>query len=95
MLRESFGLDREADAIVHALRSLWREGYRTQDVAVRGSRVVGTSELAGPDRAASRSFTPPGTPGGMTPIPRTSADAETDKRCLFRFFRPLASEEGT
>lgn len=45
MLRESFGLSREADAIQCALRDVWNEGYRTPDVAVPECRVTGTREL--------------------------------------------------
>lgn len=51
MLRESFGRGREADAIQEAVRSAWNQGCRTIDVAVPGSRVVGTSEMA--DRIAT------------------------------------------
>ncbi len=45
MLRESFALDREASSIEAAIQWAWKEGWRTQDVAVPGSRVVGTSEM--------------------------------------------------
>ncbi len=45
MLRESFGLGQEAAAIQEALRSLWREGWRTEDVATPGTRIVGTREM--------------------------------------------------
>jgi 3-isopropylmalate dehydrogenase len=52
MLRESFGRWREADAIEEAVRSVWHEGWRTEDVAVHGSRVLGTREMGG--RVAER-----------------------------------------
>lgn len=45
MLRESFGLSREADAVQNALRNVWNEGFRTPDVAVPGCRITGTREL--------------------------------------------------
>jgi 3-isopropylmalate dehydrogenase len=45
MLRESFGLVREAAAIQEAVRSVWREGFRTEDVATPGTRIVGTREM--------------------------------------------------
>lgn len=45
MLRESFGLWRQADAIEQAVRSVWDEGWRTPDVATSGTSVVGTREL--------------------------------------------------
>lgn len=45
MLRESFGLSREADAIQRALRDVWNEGFRTPDVAVPECRITGTREL--------------------------------------------------
>ena len=46
MLRESFGLGREADSIEEAVRSVWREGWRTEDVASPGARVIGTREIS-------------------------------------------------
>jgi len=45
MLRESFGLVQEAAAIQEAVRSVWREGFRSEDVATQGARVVGTREM--------------------------------------------------
>jgi 3-isopropylmalate dehydrogenase len=45
MLRESFGLSREATAIEEATRSVWLEGWRTEDLAVPGARIVGTREM--------------------------------------------------
>ncbi len=46
LLRESFSLHREADAVEEAVRSVHREGWRTADVAVPGCRLVGTRALA-------------------------------------------------
>lgn len=51
LLRVSLEREREAEAIETAIRRVWREGYRTRDVAARGSRLVGTAELA--DRLAT------------------------------------------
>jgi 3-isopropylmalate dehydrogenase len=45
MLRESYGLNREADAIEQAVRDVWHDGWRTEDVAVPRSRIVGTREM--------------------------------------------------
>jgi 3-isopropylmalate dehydrogenase len=45
MLRDSFGLCFEADAIEEAVRSIWRDGWRTSDVAGPDTRVVGTREM--------------------------------------------------
>jgi len=45
MLRESFGLLREAAAIEAAVRSVWSEGWRTEEVAMPGSNIVGTREM--------------------------------------------------
>jgi 3-isopropylmalate dehydrogenase len=45
MLRESFGLGQQSAAIRNAVRSVWREGFRTEDVAAGGLRVVGTREM--------------------------------------------------
>jgi len=46
MLRESFGLCREAAAIEAAVRSVWSDGWRTPDVASPGKRPVTTLEMA-------------------------------------------------
>jgi 3-isopropylmalate dehydrogenase len=45
MLRESFALIREAACIEEAIRSIWDEGWRTEDVAVPGKCIVGTREF--------------------------------------------------
>jgi 3-isopropylmalate dehydrogenase len=45
LLRESFDLCGHAELIEEALRLVWREGWRTADVATPSARVVGTSEL--------------------------------------------------
>jgi 3-isopropylmalate dehydrogenase len=45
MLRYSFQLDREADAIEHAIVKTLEEGYRTKDIYSAGCRLVGTSEM--------------------------------------------------
>lgn len=50
MLRESFGLSREPALIEHAVRQVWREGWRTPDLAEKGCRLCGTREMA--DRVA-------------------------------------------
>jgi 3-isopropylmalate dehydrogenase len=52
MLRESFALFDEAQAVEDAVRQVWREGWRTADVITPGCRVVGTREFA--DRVAQR-----------------------------------------
>jgi 3-isopropylmalate dehydrogenase len=45
MLRESFGLPREAAAVEAAIRSVWSAGIRTADVAAPGARIVTTSTM--------------------------------------------------
>ncbi len=45
MLRESFGLAREADWIEDAVEEVLRLGFRTFDIAEPGATVVGTAEL--------------------------------------------------
>jgi 3-isopropylmalate dehydrogenase len=45
MLRESFGLWSQADAVEAAVSALWREGWRTADVQVPSARLVGTREM--------------------------------------------------
>jgi 3-isopropylmalate dehydrogenase len=46
LLRESFGLRREADAIEAALERVWHEGCRTEDVAEPGLPLLGTRAMA-------------------------------------------------
>lgn len=45
LLRESFGLMREACLIENAVSEVWRRGWRTADLAGKSCRVVGTSEM--------------------------------------------------
>jgi 3-isopropylmalate dehydrogenase len=45
MLRESFGLGTAAAMIERAVTKAWRDGWRTEDVAEPGCRVVGTREM--------------------------------------------------
>ena len=52
MLRSGFGLQLEADAIEEAVRSVWRDGWRTADVVGPGARLVGTREMC--SRVAER-----------------------------------------
>jgi 3-isopropylmalate dehydrogenase len=52
MLRESFALVEQADAIEQAVAATWREGWRTEDVAGPDSRVIGTAEMG--ERIAAR-----------------------------------------
>jgi 3-isopropylmalate dehydrogenase len=46
MLRESFGLAYQAEVIAEAVRSVWREGWRTADMHTPGTRIVGTQEMS-------------------------------------------------
>jgi 3-isopropylmalate dehydrogenase len=52
MLRESFGLEMESALIERAITGVWRDGWRTEDVAEPGCRVVGTREMG--ERIAER-----------------------------------------
>lgn len=45
MLRYSFDLDAEADAIEKAVEKVLAEGYRTGDIAGKGSRKVGCAQM--------------------------------------------------
>ena len=47
MLRYSFDLDKEADAVEAAVRQVLAEGYRTADIWAEGCRKVGTVEMGG------------------------------------------------
>lgn len=46
MLRYTFSLEKEADAIEHAIKKVLAEGYRTADIATEGSHICGTKEIA-------------------------------------------------
>ncbi|GMB07432.1 3-isopropylmalate dehydrogenase [Thermolongibacillus altinsuensis] len=52
MLRFSFGMNEEADAIEKAVEQVLAAGYRTADVAQAGKRVVSTSEMVSEIKAA-------------------------------------------
>jgi 3-isopropylmalate dehydrogenase len=45
LLRESFGLPREAALVESALRQVWRDGFTTSDLSLPEARVVGTREM--------------------------------------------------
>ncbi len=45
MLRYSFGMAREADAIEHAVATVLEKGYRTPDIMEEGMKQVGTKEM--------------------------------------------------
>jgi len=45
LLRHSLGLETEAAAVEQAVAAVLEEGYRTQDIAQPGTRVVGTREM--------------------------------------------------
>ncbi len=45
MLRFSFGLQAEADAVEEAVRKVLKEGYRTGDIYSEGTTKVGTAEM--------------------------------------------------
>ncbi len=45
MLRYSFDLDREADAIDGAVKAVLKEGYRTADIMTEGCKKAGCSEM--------------------------------------------------
>lgn len=51
MLRYTFGLSKEADAIEAAVRSVLRQGCRTQDLMSQGMQAMGTDEAG--DRIAA------------------------------------------
>jgi 3-isopropylmalate dehydrogenase len=60
MLRESFGAPREAALIEDSLSTAWRQGWRTEDLAEPGCRIVGTREMA--DRVVEAMATLAGAP---------------------------------
>ena len=45
MLRYSFDLDKEADAIEMAIEKVLKQGYRTSDIMSEGKTLVGTKEM--------------------------------------------------
>lgn len=52
LLRESFGLHREAAAVEKAVEQALAAGFRTPDIVKKGSRAIGCSEMTGQIRAA-------------------------------------------
>ncbi|HCO29067.1 MAG TPA: 3-isopropylmalate dehydrogenase, partial [Lachnospiraceae bacterium] len=52
MLRYSFDLDEEANAIEGAVQKVLEEGYRTSDIFSEGKVLVGTREMG--DRILER-----------------------------------------
>ena len=45
MLRYTFDLDKEADAIENAVKKVLKEGYRTIDIAKEGEEQIGTAKM--------------------------------------------------
>ena len=45
MLRFSFDLDKEADAIKQAVSQVLKDGYRTIDIMSEGKKQIGTVEM--------------------------------------------------
>lgn len=45
MLRYSFDLEKEADAIEAAVKQVLKEGYRTIDIMDEGKTLVGTKQM--------------------------------------------------
>ena len=45
MLRYSFDLDEEADAIEAAVKKVLQDGFRTGDIMSEGCKLVGTKEM--------------------------------------------------
>lgn len=45
MLRYSFDLDKEADAVENAVKRVLKEGYRTADIMSEGQKKVGTQQM--------------------------------------------------
>ena len=45
MLRYSFDLEKEADAIESAVKQVLKEGYRTIDIMDEGKTLVGTKQM--------------------------------------------------
>lgn len=45
MLRTTFGMEKEAEAVEEAVKAVLREGYRTGDIMTAGKTLVGTVEM--------------------------------------------------
>jgi len=45
LLRESFGLFDAARLVERAVRAVWQDGWRTEDLAEEGGRLVGTDRM--------------------------------------------------
>jgi 3-isopropylmalate dehydrogenase len=62
LLRQSFGLVEAAGAIEAAMRRVWRQQWRTADLAEPGYRVIGTREMGARIAAATAELAPAMTP---------------------------------
>jgi 3-isopropylmalate dehydrogenase len=45
MLRYTFDLDKEADAVENAVKTVLKDGYRTIDIHSEGTQLVSCSEM--------------------------------------------------
>ena len=45
MLRETFGLRTEAQLVENSVRGVWRNGWRSADLAEPGCKIVGTRQF--------------------------------------------------
>jgi len=70
MLRESFGLHEAAALIENSLAAVWREGWRTADLAEPGCKILGTQEMT--DRVARQVLN--SSPLGIVYEARATAD---------------------
>ena len=52
LLRESFGLDHVATLVEMSLAEVWRQGFRTADLAEPGCKILGTDAMT--DRVAQQ-----------------------------------------
>lgn len=54
MLRFSFDLDKEAEAVENAVKKVLAGGYRTADIMAEGMKQTGTKEMGRPDLQSDR-----------------------------------------
>ena len=45
MLRYSFDMDKEADAVEQAVGQVLKEGWRTADIMTEGCKLAGTAQM--------------------------------------------------
>lgn len=73
LLRDSFGLNEEADIVEGALKEVWKQGWRTDDIMESGYNRIGTREMGELVAQAVLDLPAVGTTGGIASNKNRSA----------------------